>query len=157
MFTIADIRNIAIQIEKNGEETYRRAAQACDDQELSKIFTKMADDERNHARWFQAIATDRILSDAEREMEAVGRTLLQEMVKDNTFSLEGDTLHMTGNLEDLLETSQGFEQDTILFYEMLSTFVDDDETMKQLKVIIAEEQGHFEELKAMAEKISADV
>ena len=26
MFTLADVRNIAVQIEKNGEETYRKVA-----------------------------------------------------------------------------------------------------------------------------------
>ena len=151
MFTIADICNIAVQIEKNGEETYRKAAESCNDAEMVKIFTKMADDEKKHAQWFESLRIDKELTEEQREMEAIGKSLLQEMVKDKTFSLDGDNLPRTENLETLFHLSQGFEKDTILFYEMLGGFIDDQETLSHLHAIIAEEQSHFEELAAMAE------
>jgi rubrerythrin len=53
MFTIADIRHIAIQIEKNGEETYRKAASEATDPDIGQILGKMADDEKRHAQWFE--------------------------------------------------------------------------------------------------------
>ena len=155
MFTIADIRNIAIQIEINGEASYRQAAEATNDEEMARIFTKMADDEKNHANWFNSIRTDKVLSEEQREMEAVGKSLLQEMVKDKTFSLEAESLHETDTLLELLTKSQGFEEDTILFYEMLSGFIDDEKALSQLQEIIAEERRHLEELMAMAEKATA--
>ncbi len=153
MFTIADICNIAIQIETNGEETYRKAAMACGDAEMAEIFTKMADDEKKHAQWFESLNLDKELSEEQREMEAIGKSLLQEMVKDKTFSLEGDSLPQTENIESLLSLSQGFEQDTILFYEMIGNFIDDKETLVHLQKIIAEEQSHFQELITMAESL----
>lgn len=153
MFTIADICNIAIQIEINGEETYRKASKACNDQEMAEVFAKMADDEKTHAQWFQSLNIDKELSEEQREMEAIGKSLLQEMIKDKTFSLEGDSLPQTENIESLLNLSQGFEQDTILFYEMISNFIDDQETLTHLQKIIAEEKNHFQELVAMAENL----
>jgi len=149
MFTVADLRNIAIQIERNGEETYRKAAASAADPEISEIFTKMADDEKRHAAWFESIQTDKELTEEQREMEAVGKTILQEMVKDKTFSLEKKSLENIDSMDDLLIKSLGFEKDTILFYEMLSGFIDDDQTMVQLKSIIYEETRHFEALKEM--------
>ncbi len=58
MFTIADIRNIAIQIELNGEKTYRKASEECTDPTMAKIFVKMAEDEKRHAKWFESIGID---------------------------------------------------------------------------------------------------
>lgn len=157
MFTVADLRNIAIQIERNGEEAYRKAAASAANPEISKIFTKMADDEKRHAEWFASIETDQELTEEQREMEAVGKTILQDMVKDNTFSLERRELDSIDTLGDLLVKSQGFEQDTILFYEMLSGFIDDDQAMKQLNFIIAEERRHLEALKEMQKKAVTEV
>ena len=116
----------------------------------------MADDEKKHAQWFDSIKADKELSEEQREMEAVGKSLLQEMVKDRTFSLEGDSLHKIESLEEILQESQGFEQDTILFYEMLSGFIDDNKTLSQLQVIIAEERSHLEDLKVIAGKLMTE-
>ena len=46
MFTVADIREIAVQIEKNGEAAYRAAAQLISDSAVSEIFTWMAEEEQ---------------------------------------------------------------------------------------------------------------
>lgn len=151
MFTIADIRNIAIQIEYNGEQTYRKAAGAVSDPDIAAIFNKMADDEKKHALWFESIQSKKELTEEQKEMEAVGKSLLQEMVRDKTFSLEKDELNRVDSMQDLISKSRGFEQDTILFYEMLSGFIEDGDTIKQLKEIIAEERRHFEELTELAE------
>ncbi len=154
MFTIADIRNIAIQIELNGEETYRKASLEASTPEMEKIFVQMADDEKRHAQWFESIQSEKPVSEEQREIEAAGRAILQEMVKNQTFSLEQDTLDKITNLDELIEQSLGFEQDTILFYEMLSGFIDDGETVKQLEVIIIEEKRHLVDLNTMATSVS---
>lgn len=153
MFTISDIRNIAIQIEQNGEKSYRRAADAASDPEIAHVFSSMADDEKRHAEWFEAIESEKVLTEEQKEMEAVGKTLLQEMVKDKTFSLKKGELDIVENMEEVLLKSQGFEEDTILFYEMLSGFVDEGETMVQLKQIIEEERTHLSNLKEMVDKV----
>lgn len=150
MFTIADIRNIAIQIELNGEKTYRKAAEESGNLEIAKIFTRMAEDEKNHAQWFESIRSQKPLTEEQREMEAMGRTILQEMVKNKTFSMDQKNLSKVDSIEGLLEQSAGFEEDTILFYEMLSGFIDDDDTLQQLEIIIAEERRHLEELHIIA-------
>ncbi|MBM9604079.1 ferritin family protein [Desulfopila inferna] len=156
MFTIADIRHIAIQIERNGEETYRKAAAAAEDPEIAAMLVRMADDEKEHAQWFERINANKKLTAEQREMEAVGKTILQEMVRNRTFSLDQNDLRSVSSLEEILSTSQGFEQDTILFYEMLAGFIEDDETRQQLQSVISEEHKHFEELQTLLKKASAD-
>ncbi len=155
MFTVADIRNIAIQIELNGEKTYRKASKESADPEMAEMFEKMADDEKRHAQWFDSLQSQKPLTEEQREMEAMGRTILQEMVKNQTFSLEQSKLENVDSVTELLKKSRGFEQDTILFYELLSGFIEEKETMEQLESIITEERRHFDELSEMAESVAA--
>ena len=52
MFTLTDIIEIAVQIEKNGESTYRRAQQETSDPSLADLLGLLADEELEHQRWF---------------------------------------------------------------------------------------------------------
>ncbi|MBE0583911.1 MAG: ferritin family protein [Desulfofustis sp.] len=155
MFTIDDIREIAVQIEKNGEQAYRRAAAGAKQPEISALFTRMADDELRHAEWFKSIRSDRPLSEDERELEQMGRRLLQEMVAGQTFSLDQQDLQQVGDLAESLEQSLVFEQDTVLFYEFLQGMIDDAEVKTQLAAIIAEERRHIEQITDLARRNSA--
>ncbi len=146
MFTIADIRNIAVQIEKNGEETYRNVGLASTDPEVVAILTRMAKDERCHAEWFAAIRSEKPLSEEQREMEAMGRTLLQDMVKGNTFLLEQSELERAKTVAEVLARAKVFEQDTILFYQFIKGLVDEPDAAHWLEKIIAEERNHIRQL-----------
>ena len=149
MFTLTDIRNIAVQIEKNGEETYRRVASQASDPELARIFNWMADEEKHHGDLFAAIIDDRTLTDEQKELETMGRSLLQDIVRSQTFSLEQQQLNRATNLDDLLLQSIEFETDTIEFYEFLAGFLDDPDAITQLKGIIDQERGHIRKLEQM--------
>ncbi len=152
MFTQDDIRNIAQQIEKNGRQTYLNAAKMVKEPELAELLYKMAEDEQRHGSWFAELPVRTVLSEEEREMKAVGKALLQEMVRDKTFSLDEKQLSEASSVAEILIQAQGFEEDTVLFYEMLLGFVDDEATHKQLLCIIEEERRHSAELAALLEK-----
>lgn len=153
MYTLEDIRQIAIQIEQNGEETYRLAANRADDQEVSRILNWMAEEERRHGQWFASMSTDaKKASDEFQEMEALGRSLLREMVENKTFSLDGDRLGSATDVVDVLVQSLEFEEDTILFYDMLKAFMEDQKGSAQLDLIIDEERGHVKVLKKLRDK-----
>ena len=150
MFTIADICDIAVQIEQNGEATYREAAENCSDAGLADLLNRMANEERQHAKWFQNLDQSRKISDPEQlEMESMGRGLLREMVKDKTFSLEAGQLSKAKNLDAFLEQSIAFEHDTIVFYEMLQGFIDDTKVRLQLDRIIAQERDHIHQIETL--------
>ncbi|HBH27232.1 MAG: ferritin family protein [Desulfofustis sp. PB-SRB1] len=146
MFTITDIRDIAIQIERNGEEAYRKAARAAGDPELAKMFDWMADEEASHRLWFESIVSEKILSEDELLLEEMGRQLLQQMVADQTFSLEQSQLEDTTDFIHMLDQSAQFEQDTIDFYDFLKAIIDDPRTKEQLSSIIEEERAHKDKL-----------
>jgi rubrerythrin len=156
MFTLADIRNIAIQIERNGEETYRIAGRASKDPDVARVLEWMADEELHHAQWFESIRSTRPLTQEQREMEAVGRALLQEMIKGNTFLLDRKELEDAEIVMEVIVRSKTFERDTIVFYEFLLSFLDDDESIGQLKKIIEEERSHIIKLEHLEESRSRE-
>jgi rubrerythrin len=149
MFTFNDICNIAVQIERNGEITYRRAGDAAQDPEIAATLAWMADQESQHAQWFESIRSTKPLTAEQREMEAVGKNLLQDMVKGNEFLLSQSELQRSESITDILEKSKAFEQDTIVFYNFLLDFVDDADSLLKMKHIIREEKNHIKELDRM--------
>jgi rubrerythrin len=150
MFTLADICDIAVQIEENGEATYREAAKNTDHKTLANMLNRMADDELQHATWFRKLDRDQDVTHAKQnELEDMGRALLREMVKDKTFSLDAEKLAEAGTIKALLDQSLSFEQDTIVFYQMLESFIDDAHVRDQLKRIIEQENEHIHQITAM--------
>jgi rubrerythrin len=89
-------------------------------------------------------------------MELVGRTLLQDMIKGNTFLLEEDELKNAKNVAEVLARSKKFELDTILFYEFLIGFLDDQEATEQLRRIIEEERNHIKQLESLEDPQDCD-
>lgn len=150
MFTLTDIRDIAIQIERNGEAVYLRAARAATDPEMAELLRWMAAEEERHACFFAKMTADAPLAPEQAEAEAMGSSLLQEMVRDKTFSLDSEGLTHAEDLDQVLSQSKAFEEDTILFYEFLLDIVDDD-VKGQLSAIILEERRHARQLAEMLE------
>lgn len=155
MFTFADIRNIAVQIEKNGEESYRNAGRIAKDPEIARIMNWMADEEKCHGEWFENLRPDKSLTAEQQEMEALGKSLLQDMIKGNTFLLAQSELENAETLKDVISRSQVFEQDTILFYEFLLGLIDDQDTAVHLQKIIDEERNHLRRLTRLADGFPA--
>ena len=146
MFTIGDLRSIAIQIERNGEATYRRAGDLAKNTELKKLLYWMADEERKHLQWFERLQAPDLVACEMVELENMGQALLQEMMTRQTFSLSEDQLGQSDTVKDLLSHSREFEEDTILFYELLRDFLEDEQAAKHLDLIIAEEREHVQKL-----------
>lgn len=153
MFTISDLRTIAIQIERNGEAAYRRASARAKDPELKKLLARMADDEQKHLQWFESLKTAETVACELNELETLGQALLQDMMNEQTFSLDETDLARAENMVALLERSHAFEKDTILFYEMLHGFLEEAGAIAHLQRIIEEERAHVRMLReARAQK-----
>ena len=158
MFTITDICNIAVQIERNGEQTYLSAAEKTSDPEFAQLFKDMAHEERCHANWFESIRSGQEVSPEQKELESMGRQLLQDMVSDQTFSLDLNKLAAAEDSDEILEQFISFEEDTILFYDFLKNIIDDEGTKQSLVEIIEEEKKHTQHIKKMIDmhKVKAD-
>ncbi len=142
MFTCSDIKNIAVQIEKNGEESYRRASTVVKDAQVAEALLWMAEQEKRHAQWFSSLQIPNPLSEAQKEMEEIGRTLLQDMIRGSQFLLEETRLEQSQTVREVLALSQRYEEETVLFYQFLEGLIEDEEDKQQLRSIINEEEAH---------------
>jgi rubrerythrin len=78
---------------------------------------------------------------------------LQNMMGEKTLNLEDINFNKITKTSTLLETFIDFENETILFYEMLEMFIQEKSVLKGLKQIILEEKTHIETLNSMMESL----
>ena len=72
-------------------------------------------------------------------LEEMGKAVLQGVLGEQAFSIDGADFSKMEDLNSLLTLSLEFEKDTVLFYEMLGAFVEDEKVLEQLEQIIEEE------------------
>jgi rubrerythrin len=147
MFSLKDIIDIAVQIEQNGERVYRNAAQKIENPSLRSLLQGLADEEAQHAKWFEALMDTVTGTGDFPEQEKMGRALLKNAVGAQSFTLEDADFSSMEKIEDLLNLAIEFEKDTVLFYGMLQPLIEDQKTLEQLHAIIQEEENHVRHLK----------
>ena len=143
---------MAILLERNGEAVYRRAIKQVSRPGLASLLEWMADEEVKHARWFSNMKN----AFASGSQNPIGEEMSQELFKDlldkQTFSLKNTDFSQVHRTSDMIAIFIEFEKDTVLFYEMLEPFIEDGDTLEQLKEIIAEENRHIERLQELLER-----
>jgi rubrerythrin len=152
MFTLSDIIDLALRIEKNGEKIYRNAMSEVSDPVLSSMLERLAGDELEHEKWFASLKATVKPAGIDPALEEMGNIMLQGILGDQAFSIAEADFSRIENVKALLEQSIEFEMDTILFYEMIGAFIEDDDTVKSLTAIIDEENRHVELLKGSLDK-----
>jgi len=151
VFSIGEILDIAIRLERNGERIYRRAIQKISKPALASLLEWMADEEIKHAEWFSELKKKLETKPQNLIGEEISRELFKNVLGKQSFSLQDRDFTRVHRIDKLLNIFIEFEKDTVLFYEMLEPFVEGDETLEQLKKIIAEENRHIEQLQEFLE------
>lgn len=144
MFEIREIIDLAIQIEKNAEEIYRNALQLAQDPSVYALLQKLANEEVRHEEWFRKLGREVKSIQDDPQMAELGKTILRGILGDQAFSLREIDFSRIRHVNDVLEIAIEFEQDTIRFYEMLRSMMDDSDTLEQLNKIIQEEKQHVQ-------------
>jgi rubrerythrin len=152
MFSAGEIYHLAIQIEKNGEKFYREALEKISNPVLRELIIWLADQELEHQEWFSKRKEGLGQKADDSDLEEAGNALLQNILGDQSFSLKEADLSSLSSMADLLRMAVEFENDSILFYEMVGSFIEDEETSKKLQEIIEEERRHIELLQGFEDK-----
>jgi rubrerythrin len=143
MFSIGDIIDLAVQIEKNAERLFRDAAKETADPGLASMLQWLADEEIQHAERFSDLKQEAQETVEDPGLEEMGKAILEGTLGGQTFSLKDVDLSSIEGVDTLLRQVIEFENDTILFYEMIKSFVEDEETVDHLEKIIEEEESHI--------------
>ncbi|MDX2448273.1 MAG: ferritin family protein [Desulfobacterales bacterium] len=144
MFTSKEILDIALKIEQNGEAVYRRATQELANPDLAKKLTWMADEEARHAEWFMNLQSDLRTHTNRNVIDDMNSGMLGDLIGEQSFTLQDIDFPGVKGLKNLIDIFIEFEKDGILFYELLRTFIKDQDVLESLDQIIAEEYRHIE-------------
>ena len=146
MFTMREIIEFAIRIEENGEKVYRDASEKVSDPSLVSLLQRLADDESEHVRWFSDLKRTIKEEGVDPQVGEMGQSLLLGIVGDQAFSLKERDLSTIADLKEVLKIALGFEKDTVIFYEMMGSFLQEDAALAKLDQIIQEENRHIRAL-----------
>ena len=146
MFSVKEILDLAIQLEKNGESVYRNAVDKVTEPDLVSLLIWMADEEVLHGRWFSELKKNFETHSINPFMEEMSRKVFGGMLGDKSFSHRDVDFSKVDHLDDLIDIFIEFEKDTVLFYETLTPFIEDNDTLENIKKIIAEENNHIKKL-----------
>jgi len=148
-FNANEIFEMAEEIERNGAEFYRKAAQKTSDEQIKKMFLDMADMEDGHLRAFQEMRTQ--LRDSEKEQNVFdpdnqGALYLQTMADAHGYEGRISPLkEFTGeeSVKEILEIALNAEKESVVFYYGIRSMVSLKAGRSQVELIINEELSHI--------------
>jgi rubrerythrin len=76
------------------------------------------------------------------------------MMGDKALSLDDVNFSQVGSARALFEIFVSFENDTILFYEFLQTFIQEPDVLAGLEKIVAQEKKHVAEIQKMIQALA---
>ena len=133
----------------NGEKAYRKALDESEDDELNNLLAWMAKEELQHAERFSQLK-EKIEDDENSQLvKEMSDALINDFIKGQIFSLEDVNFSEIRDAKNLIDIFIEFEKDTILFYDMLKSFILDEKTIEQLEHIINDEESHVVKLKEL--------
>ena len=157
MFTLNDLIDIAVKMERNGEAVYQKSLKRVAARELQSLLRWMAEEEAVHRQWFKD-RKDKWKSDTgETDLQVMLPDILKEMMGEKSLSLDDVDFSRITSATTMLATFIEFETDTILFYEFLEAFIEDGQAKQGLQRIIREENRHVAKLKEMIRAIDDQV
>jgi len=148
-FNADEIFEVAEQIERNGAEFYRKAAESADENRRS-VLLALASMEYNHERDFAAMRSgfsSGKLQPLKADPDRQGALYLQAVADGKIFGGNpASELTGTESIDRIFEIAIGLEKDTIVFYQSMKALVPPGEAREQLDEIIDQEIGHILEL-----------
>ena len=151
-FSINEIIELAVQIEKKGYTFYNKALERKNLSSTSaELLKKLRDDEIVHEQTFKKMRTELdqeeiTLSGDWQEVSNYLRTISDSHI----FSEPDAAIKLATfvkNEKELIENAIQFEKDTLLFFNSIYEKIENQKVKKILKKIIEEEESHVEKLK----------
>lgn len=146
-FSINEIIEMAVQIERNGYAFYHEATKRKDlDKTSLEFITWLRDQELDHEKTFMALRDDADMQDLEltQDWEMVS-AYLKTIVEGRIFNSEESAIRKAteaSNLSNLVDNAITFEKDTLLYFHALSDNISQPKALQALRRIINEEVSH---------------
>lgn len=158
-FTLQDLFEIALNMEKNGELFYRRVAEKCSRGDLRKLLHTLADMEVAHRELFSRMqkSVPAHLHELVFEIKDPGEYLyFQNLLQTKTMPMPRIDSLIEANPpeEDLIRYALDREKDSVIFYHTMKEFISPSEGAQQIDGIIREEVKHVQILSSVLQENS---
>ncbi|WP_018249512.1 ferritin-like domain-containing protein [Orenia marismortui] len=157
-FNALEIIKIAMNVEKEGENFYKRCVEVNSEPEVKKVFKELQEDEQEHYKYFK-----RLLKIFDEEDKSITRDYLYEQEVNNYLKALVDTKvfptddkitdDIAHNLQEAIEVGIKAEKNSLLLYAELIDIEEDKNTIEALEKLIIEEKRHLIKLESLKSQI----
>ncbi|MBU8920417.1 MAG: ferritin family protein [Bacteroidales bacterium] len=157
-FNADEVFEMGMDVEKNGEAYYIKAAELATDAEVKKVFEYLAGEENNHWEIFKKMREElggETTSPTVIDSEGLNNLYLEALVKSRLFSNVREAEKVAEDAADpisALNAALTFEKDTILFFSGMKALTREDLGAKKIDMLIEEEQKHIIRISAEIKK-----
>lgn len=148
VYSINEIIEMAVQIERNGYAFYNEASKRKDlDDKSCEFISWLRDQELEHEKSFLALRDDAELKSLElsQDWELVA-LYLKTIVEGRIFNSEDSAIRRAieaKNLAEIIDYAISFEKDTLLYFQTISNNISYPKAIDVLHKIINEEISHI--------------
>ncbi|MDD5503885.1 MAG: ferritin family protein [Candidatus Omnitrophica bacterium] len=155
-YSVSDIIEVAVEIEKNGAQFYSGFAKKCKDKAIARFFNDMAEEEKKHEKDFLAILSS---IGGYQPCQAYGQEYLyylNAVAGGYLFKSDDDFRKRVSDIDtvkDAVDFSLGIEKDSILIYEQMKKILPDKDK-PVIEMIIDQEKSHVRLIWGIRENLS---
>jgi rubrerythrin len=155
-FTGQELVDIAIRIEKNGAQLYKKLAEQTEFATVKNAFNALANEEKKHIASFDRI--QEIIGSADHPEAYPGEysQYLQALADENVFAKEDVYLDLAGKvvtIEEALELAIMFEKETLIFLHGIVDALQKDD-FPVLNELVLQEKEHLQKLAEIKRALS---
>lgn len=146
-YSVNEIIEMAVQIERNGYAFYNEAAKRKDlDDDSRKLITWLRDAELDHEKTFLRLRdeVDNMVLELSTDWDMVA-AYLKTIVESRIFNSEDSAIRKAAEAKDLMgviDNAITFEKDTLLYFHAINDAIKDDRARNVLRRVIQEEVSH---------------
>ncbi|SFR15617.1 ferritin family protein [Desulfoscipio geothermicus] len=151
--TEVDVYKIALTNELRGASFYSSMAAKSRDQRTKDIFHKLAEEEKEHHKLFQNMLELAEKKPANKPLNRGTASYLKTLVQNNVFPVDIEGLARKTSPEQALVMGIQAEKDSILLYQELYSYTDNENVKDMLSKLLQEEKIHLVELREQYEEM----
>ena len=147
-FSADEVFEMGMDVEKNGEAYYKKAAELAKDPQIKKAFNYLAAEEQKHWETFKELreslppkSSMPTIADPEGQKGLYLDALVRSRLFNNTREAEKVASSVENEIE-ALKAALNFEKDTILFFQTMQSMTREDLGRDKIQQLIEEEQKH---------------
>ena len=147
-FSIAEIVELAVQIEKNGRGFYNLLADKSKEKKASEIFKHLAEEEGRHIEDVKAIRESTVIYEPYESYPQEYFAYMNALAAEHVFTKEGtgeDKAKEITTDKEAIDVGLGFEKISILFYEGMKRLFSGND-IKIINKLIDQEKNHVTHL-----------